>query len=238
MAVMKLGCEVEQQLVISIVFDDDTVKNRRIAKGDYISIAYNKNGMRRVSNGIVATIFANPFNPKLSRKDWYLILSADDNAGVVRIAINNILDVEVLKQNQFDATVKTPNDSSRVTNIRIHNNTLQISQDDGESWFNVGANGKLNDDFSSDEQEIVDKLTAMIGSDQYADTDELVKGIAEIINQEVRKRQSKANTNDVLTDRRNVDITPNNSYDEHSGYKKYIGPNISPDGAVNDIHYV
>lgn len=236
MAVMKLACEIEQQLVITITFDDETTKSRVISKGDYISIAYNKNGMRRVINGIVTTIYANPYNPKISRNDWYIILSGDDG-GVAKIPINNILDVEVLKQNKFDATVRTPNNSTRVTTIRIYEGTFQVSQDGGHTWFNVGSDGALNDDPVGTEKEITAKLESMIGSDQYASSEELVKGIVELINEEVRKKSRKANTADTIDDNRNVDTTPLDSYDEHNGYRTFVGPDVI-DGRVNGIKYV
>ena len=197
--VMKIGCEVEQSLVITLSFDDETTKTRVISKGDYVSIAYNKNGTRRVVNGAVTTIYANPYNGKVSRKDWYVIIANDEGQGLggaVRISILNILDVEVLKTSNNSRNVKTPNNSTRVTDIRVKGNFLQIS-----------TNGGL------------------------ASADEFVKGIVDIINDELRKRRSTVSSSEEIDDWHNADATPDDSYDDENPH--YIGSHYRP-----EIHYV
>lgn len=230
--VMKIGCEVEQSLVITLSFDDETTKTRVISKGDYVSIAYNKNGTRRVVNGAVTTIYANPYNGKVSRKDWYVIIANDEGQGLggaVRISILNILDVEVLKTSNNSRNVKTPNNNTRVTDIRVKGNFLQISSNGGRSWRNVGA--ELNDNLVGEELDIDTKVRSMIGSDQFASADEFVKGIVDIINDELRKRRSTVSSNEEIDDWHNADVTPDDSYDDENPH--YIGSHYRP-----EIHYV
>lgn len=230
--VMKIGCEVEQSLVITLSFDDETTKTRVISKGDYVSIAYNKNGTRRVVNGAVTTIYANPYNGKVSRKDWYVIIANDEGQGLggaVRISILNILDVEVLKTSNNSRNVKTPNNSTRVTDIRVKGNFLQISTNGGRSWRNVGA--ELNDNLVGEELDIDTKVRSMIGSDQFASADEFVKGIVDIINDELRKRRSTVSSSEEIDDWHNADATPDDSYDDENPH--YIGSHYRP-----EIHYV
>lgn len=234
--VMKIGCEVEQSLVITLSFDDETTKTRVINKGDYVSIAYNKNGTRRVVNGAVTTIYANPYNGKVSRKDWYVIVASDDvmegiGSAAVRISILNILDVEVLKTNDNHREVRTPNNNTRVTDIRVKGNYLQISQNGGRSWRNVGA--ELNDDLVGEEVDIDKKVRAMIGSDQYATADEFVKGIVDIINDEIRRRRSCVSTEEELDDWHNADATPDDSSDDDNPTYIGAGGRFKP-----NVHYV
>lgn len=248
MAVMKIGCEVEQQLVITLEFEDGNIKSSNIGKGDYVSIAYNKNGLRTVINGIVTTIYANPYNARGistpcncngTKNDWYLIVSDDETGAVAKININNILDIDVLKQNKFGCNVMTPNNSTRVTHIRIFENVLQVSPDQGATWYNVGSDGTLNDNLVGYQADIAKKIKAMIGSDQYSSSDELVAGIVDLVNEEAKKRQMKVSTASALdASNRNVDATPGDSYDIH-GYRQYTGKNIdAATGAVNHITYV
>lgn len=78
----------------------------------------------------------------------------------------------------------------RVTDIRVKENFLQISQNWGESWRTVGVNedGTLSDDFVGSDKTIEEAIINMIGSDQYSSSDEFVQGVIDIINDEVRKR--------------------------------------------------
>ena len=186
--VLQLGYEVEETLVITITYTDGMSKTKVLSVGDFVSIAYNKNGCRRTVNGTVTNIHANPYNPKMSKKEWYIIVSSDEFdegfAGAVKIYVPNILDVNVIRQKNFVSNVTTPNNSMRVTSIRVKYDTLQISTNGGRTWKSVGT---LTDDLIGPEIDIDNEVRALIGSDQYSNSDEFVRGIVDIINKEVKR---------------------------------------------------
>lgn len=192
--VMKVNCEVKQNLVVNLTYDDETTKTLKLGEGDFVHIRYNKNGMNRYINGIINTIHADPYNGQLSRKDWYIIIANEDHSPgaipSVKINIVNILDVVLIHSASSCNPINTPNSPMRVTDIRVKENFLQISQNWGESWRTVGINedGTLSDDFVGSDKTIEEAITNMIGSDQYSSSDEFVQGVIDIINDEVRKR--------------------------------------------------
>ena len=190
--VLKISSEVEQTLVLTIVYDDDNTKTIAVAEGDYITMAYARNGGRRVTTGNVTTIHANPYNGQLSRKDWYIVVASDDPdcTSSVKIPINNILDLNVLRKRRGVHPVNTPNNAMRVTDMRIKDNYLQVSNNDGRTWRTVGINadGTLNPDPVGTDKSVADKVAQLIGSDQMATTEEFINAIVNLINNEVAKR--------------------------------------------------
>ena len=184
--VMKVDCAVEQSLVITITQDDNTSKTQVVSIGDTVAVDYNKNGDKKHSTGIVSAIHADPYNAKCNRKDWYMTVSADSEfGGYVKIPVFSILNLEVLHQKRPVNPINTPNDKSRVTDIRCKGGILQISQNNGRSWLNVLY--KLIPDDPSDSRSIRKKILDMIGSDQYSNSDEFIDGIIALIHQEIAR---------------------------------------------------
>ncbi len=218
---MKQTCDVEETLVFTLEYDEGQVKTRVITAGDYVSIAYNKNGQRRVVNGVVTTVYATQYAGTVNKKDWYIIVTNDESTGLgatVRIGVWQILDVEVLHAKNFAKNIHTPNNAMRVTDIRIKGNVLQVSNNGGRTWKNVGS--ELTEGPVGEEIDIGDKVRAMIGSDQYANADEFVVGIVDIINDEVRKRKNQVSTYEEMDDWHLADATPYDSSDG-PGYGTY-----------------
>ncbi len=188
--VMRVSSEVEQSLNVTITYDDGTVKCKVISVGDYVSVAYNFNGARRIAVGTVSGIHANPASKQTSRKDWYFIVNNDDpevgNYGTTKILVVNLIDVEILRMKNQVNPISSPNNSMRVTNMRIKAGYLQVSNNNGRSWKTVGAD-PLSDIDIPEHQDIHDKLHAMIGSDQYETSDDLIRGIEELIKEEAKK---------------------------------------------------
>jgi hypothetical protein len=193
--VLKISSEVEQNLVLTIIYDDDTTKTIVVSEGDYITMAYSRNGSRRVVTGIVNTIHANPYNGQLSRKDWYIVVASDNPECVssAKVPINNILDLNVLRPKRGVHPINTPNNAMRVTDMRIKDNYLQVSNNDGRSWRTVGINadGTLNSDPVGSDKSIADKISQLIGSDQMATTEEFIDAIVNLVNNEVAKRTNR-----------------------------------------------
>ena len=193
--VMKINCEVEQSLCITITYDDGTMKTKLVSEGDYVTVAYLHNGRRVVVNGPVVSIHANPASTKTSKNDWYIIVSNDDpqcgNYGSTKILLLNIVDIEVLRMKRQVNPINSPNNSMRVTDIRIKAGYLQVSANNGRSWKTVGAD-PLSDIDIPEQQELHDKLHNMIGSDQYETSDDLIRGIEVLIREEARKLAGKS----------------------------------------------
>ena len=193
--VLKISSAVEQTLVLTSIFDDDSTKTIPVSEGDYVTLAYNRNGSRKVVTGNVSTIHANPYNGQLSKKDWYIVVASDDPESVssAKIPINNILDLNVLRKRRGVHPINTPNNAMRVTDMRIKDNYLQVSNNDGRSWRTVGINadGTLNPDPVGSDKSIADKVSQLIGMDQMATTEEFIDAIVNLINNEVAKRTNR-----------------------------------------------
>jgi len=186
---MKINCEVEQNLSITITYDDGTMKTKLIGIGDYVSVAYNHNGSRRLITGTISSIRANPASMKTTKNDWYFVVNSDDpeaRMGSVKILVLNLIDIEVLRMRRQGVHINTPNNSMRVTDIRLKAGYLQVSNNNGRSWKTVGLE-PVSDIDIPESQELHDKLHAMIGSDQYETSDDLIRGIEMLIKDEARK---------------------------------------------------
>ena len=215
---MKVTSEAVIELAVTIEFDDGCTKTQVLGVGDYARVAYNKNGTRKVVSGSVVSINANPYSAQTTKRDWYFMVASDnpDEVGrVAKILVINVLDLEILHKKNQQMHVGTPNDPTRVTNLRVVNGYLQISQNDGHSWRTVG-NEPLSDKPIPPDDVLAQKIEAMIGSDQYAGTDEFIQGIIDLIREESRKKHHRpwgeqpnntlADMQGTVTDRVNYDL--------------------------------
>ena len=190
--VMKIDSEAIVSLKVTISYDDGAYKTQIVSEGDYVRVAYNHNGARRVVQGTVASIHANPYSSVTSKRDWYFnVINEDPEAvpHVAKIVVVNILDLEVIYKKHQSRSVGTPNDPTRVTHIRVVNGYLQVSQNEGHTWRTI--NEPLSNRPVPPDDVIAAKIEAMIGSDQYENADEFIKGIIELIHQEARKRRHR-----------------------------------------------
>jgi hypothetical protein len=136
---MTLDCKVDviQSLLVSLKFDDDTMKKRLVGVGDLIDVTWNGNGMRKHIIGRVAVISANGTDTK----NWYMIVDgADDfDSQKVRFSPYQILDLDVIRKADQDSFVKTPKGENAIPYLRIVKGRLQYSKD-GCSWEYVVIN--------------------------------------------------------------------------------------------------
>lgn len=199
--VMKIDSEATICLTVSILFDDGTSKTQIISEGDYVRVAYNHNGSRRVIQGTVTGIHANPYAATTSKREWYFnVINEDPEATphIAKILVINMLDLEVIHKKYQSATVGTPNDPTRVTSIRVVNGYLQVSQNEGHTWRTIEQ--PLSDKPVPPDDELVNKLMAMIGSDQYENADEFIQGVVDLIHKESHKRHHKPWTEQPVQD--------------------------------------
>lgn len=127
-------CTIVQSLNISLTFDDGKVKEREITVGDLCSFEYNKNGKRKKIEGIVAKIIA---SETLNPNRWMIMVdgSLDCVGQIDRFCPSQILDIDIIRKKTDRQYIATPNDSTKISEIRFYNGYLQLSIDGGYSWF-------------------------------------------------------------------------------------------------------
>lgn len=134
---MNIATSVVQSLKIELTFDNSKVKVREISQGDLIHLEYNDYGKRRVIDGKVLKICT---SLTTNVDQWYFIVdgSLDYNSERVRVCPNHVLDIEIIQKHDAICYVATPNDSTRITNIRLRDNrVLEISNDNGYTWIEM-----------------------------------------------------------------------------------------------------
>lgn len=190
--VMKIESESIVSLKIAISYDDGITKVQVVSEGDFVKVAYNYNGVRRVICGTVSSIHANPYAATISKNDWYFEVvdeNPNNNPHVAKIMVNSVLDLEVLHKKYQSSTVGSPNDPTRITDIRVLNGYFQISQNNGYTWRTIDM--PLSDKPVPPDDQLALKIMAMIGSDQYATSEELIQGLADLVREEADKNKHR-----------------------------------------------
>ena len=131
---MNIESSISQSIVISLTFDNGKNKKYEISVGDLCSFEFNKNGRRKMIEGKVIKIFA---SETVDSKSWYIVVDGSlDFAGQTeRFCPNNILDMNIIQKHDAVQYISSPNDSTRVTDIKLDNGVLMVSIDGGYSWF-------------------------------------------------------------------------------------------------------
>ena len=130
---MNIENSIVQSLKVSLTFDNNKTKEREISVGDLCYFEFNKNGARKTIEGKVVKINCNNTS---NSNSWVVIVdgSLDFKGQMERISPNNILDVDIIQKHDAKGYIGTPNDSSRITDMRLVNGYLQVSTDGGYSW--------------------------------------------------------------------------------------------------------
>ena len=190
--VMQIGADVETSLKLTMTYDDNSSSTKVFSVGDFISVDFNKDGLRRTVCGTVNAIHADPYNGRLSRKDWYIVLHSDSRTkqecgfvGALKIRVLEMIDLTVLSRAKQINYVNSPNDETNITDIRFFEDKFQISQNDGASWITIGvAVEKEKQDAQND---LIKKISEMIAADREGVTDQLIAAIAALIDGETAK---------------------------------------------------
>lgn len=134
---LSMKYNVINSLVITLRFDDNSVKEAVVAIGDVVNVAYNKNGMRREIEGVVKQIVAD--TSPCGNQKWYMYVDASTCgcAALEKILVESILDIDVIRKGAGLLTIHSPGNAMKVTDFRINGNYLQVSPDYGRHWFNV-----------------------------------------------------------------------------------------------------
>ena len=137
---LDMNYEVINRLELKFIYDDDSVKTQMVDIGDYVSLVYNRDGMRTSIDGYVSRIYQD-HGYRDCQPHWFIILSSNNTStGVAlgKIEVRKIIDLDVLTKASESNEVLTPSDAeSRITNIRLKDNVFEISQDYGSSWVAV-----------------------------------------------------------------------------------------------------
>ena len=128
---MDIKCSAVTSVAVNLKFDDNTTKDRIIAKDDLIEVEFNQNGVRRHVIGKVIKISCVGTDPK----GWYIIVDGSDDfdSNQFRFSPMNILDVEILRRAGDTIYIESPLDSTRILSMRIVKGRLQYTQD-GINW--------------------------------------------------------------------------------------------------------
>lgn len=131
---MNIENSVSQSIKISLTFDNNKTKRCEISVGDICSFEFNKNGRRKIIEGKVIKIFA---SDTVDSKSWYIVVDGSlDFAGQTeRFCPNNILDVSVIQKHDQAQYISTPNDSTRITDMKLVDGMIMVSIDGGYSWL-------------------------------------------------------------------------------------------------------
>ena len=190
--VMQIGADVETSLKLTMTYDDNSMQTKVFSVGDFISVDFNKDGLRRTVCGTVNAIHADPYNGRLSRKDWYIVLHSDATTkyecgfvGALKIRVLEMIDLTVLTRARQITYVNSPNDETNISDIRFFEDKFQISQNDGASWITIGvAVEKEKEDAQND---LIKKISELIAADREGVTDQLINAIAALIDGETAK---------------------------------------------------
>lgn len=151
--ILSVKYEILRSIDLKVIYDDNTFKRVEVAPNDVVQIAYNKNGMRKDVKGRVSAIDTDPHwsprNPhyvyrgdcchKHPEEACFIILDCSDAgvADIEKINVHDIIDCEMIQKYNDSLAVMSPKGDDRITNIRVHENVLQISSDFGATWVDA-----------------------------------------------------------------------------------------------------
>lgn len=193
---LKNTCEIIKTLVIKLVFDDESVKTRKVDVDDLISVTFNKDGCRRSIEGIVKKIEDENCPKKVH---WYMIVDGSTNgiSRIEKIYTSNIIDIEVMRKANQTATIGSPMDSSRIVSMRLVGDILQVTQD-GTNWISVvkvpqSESGVI---VEPEDQELAAKIARLIPKRIPPERRmEMIENLVSLYNEELKKETNKEEDN-------------------------------------------
>ena len=144
---LDIKCKAISSVRVHLVFDDQSIKDNLVSIGDLIDVTYNGNGLRKHIIGRVSTISTVGCDPK----NWYIIVDGSDDFAKngAKFSPMNILDLEILRKDSQDTTVKTPLGEFNCQYLRVVKGRLEYSKDGGFSWERI----KIDDEDIIEPQE-------------------------------------------------------------------------------------
>lgn len=189
---LSINYDVIESLLIKLTYDNEKVKKLKVECGDYISITYSKDGRRKTSEGYVKRIYLDnryyDCHHSNGHQHWSMIIDdsiSDNPTQIAKVEISKILDLDVLRKKSENSFISTPNNNDRITDLRLVGNTLQLSQDNGETWVSVVDLPLETPSIEDCDCNLVNKIKSIIPNNIRADLQkELIEGIAGLVQNE------------------------------------------------------
>ena len=134
---LKNNCQIVEQLKVDLYFDDNSEKHLMLGEKDIVRMTYNNNGRRDTILGKITQIRGYRDYHSDNREYSYLVIDGSDiyRGQVAKIRFDYILDCEIVEKFDENLIVKTvTNDKEAINKIKIVDEKLYISQDNGETW--------------------------------------------------------------------------------------------------------
>ena len=131
-------CHVIESVKINLYFDDNSEKHMIINEKDIVRIVWNNNGRKDTIRGKVKQIKSNKNYLADNKESSYIIVDGSDvyKGIVAKIRFDHILDCDMIEKFDEDLLVKTVcNNKEAVNKIKLIDNKLFVSQDNGETWI-------------------------------------------------------------------------------------------------------
>ena len=131
-------CHIIESVKINLYFDDNSEKHMVINEKDIVRIVWNNNGRKDTIRGKVKQIKSNKNYLTDNKESSYIIVDGSDvyKGIVAKIRFDHILDCDMIEKFDEDLLIKTVcNNKEAVNKIKLVDNKLFISQDNGETWI-------------------------------------------------------------------------------------------------------
>lgn len=131
-------CHIIESVKINLYFDDNSEKHMIINEKDIVRIVWNNNGRKDTIRGKVKQIKSNKNYLTDNKESSYIIVDGSDvyKGIVAKIRFDHILDCDMIEKFDEDLLIKTVcNNKEAVNKIKLVDNKLFISQDNGETWI-------------------------------------------------------------------------------------------------------
>lgn len=167
---MNISYDIIESAVISLIFDDETVKKVKVNVEDTIKVSFNKNGLRTNINGIVKRIFIDdrgrPHHcpDHCHRPKWVMIVdgSSYGASAIERVELDKILDIDIIKRANDTNIITSPVGDTNITDFRLVGNILQLSIDNGQTWLKALTLPDEETTVNPDDQELANKVEAIL----------------------------------------------------------------------------
>ena len=167
---MNISYDIIESAVISLIFDDETVKKIKVNVEDTIKVSFNKNGLRTNIDGIVKRIFIDDRGSHHHCPDpchkpkWVMIVdgSSYGASALERVELDKILDIDIVKRANDTNIITSPVGDTNITDFRLVGNILQLSVDNAQTWLKVLTLPDEETTVNPDDQELANKVEAIL----------------------------------------------------------------------------
>ena len=188
---MNITFDVIQSLMLSLVFDDETVKKTKVNVDDTIRVTHNKNGMRTTVEGVVKRIFVDDHHVERCpnhKPRWIMIVDGSSYASsaLERIEVDKILDIDIIKRAEENLGISSPIGDTNITSMRLVGNIVQLSTDNGQTWLKMLTLPAVDTEVPAEDAELAAKVEALLPTSLRPDLKaELTTDIINLVKTEV-----------------------------------------------------